>query len=132
MEYLNKFMSAVSTVKDKVDSVLPGNPVTREYEALAHVASAGPGLSWKIFNGYKKSSRKVNYRLRQQFTYIFDLLLLFQEVSIWLFEKKALENWTLQKDRDTLLDALKSGVFQLTRIRHPRCLHVEHPLEESR
>lgn len=59
MEYLNKIMSAVSTAKAAVDSVLPGNPVTREYEAISHVASAGPGLSWKIYSGFKKTSRKV-------------------------------------------------------------------------
>ena len=51
MDVLNKFkstlqssvsstvFSTVSTIKD----VLPGNPVTREYEVGEHIASAGPG-----------------------------------------------------------------------------------------
>ena len=53
MDVLNKFkstlqssvsstvFSTVSTIKD----VLPGNPVTREYEVGDHIASAGPGNS---------------------------------------------------------------------------------------
>ena len=53
MDVLNKFkstltssvsstvFSTVSTIKD----VLPGNPVTREYEINEHIASAGPGKS---------------------------------------------------------------------------------------
>lgn len=53
MDVLNKFkstlqssvsstvFSTVSTIKD----VLPGNPVTREYEIGEHIASAGPGES---------------------------------------------------------------------------------------
>ena len=52
MDVLNKFkstlqssvsstvFSTVSTIKD----VLPGNPVTREYEVGDHIASAGPGM----------------------------------------------------------------------------------------
>lgn len=35
-------------------------------------------------------------------------------------------------DRDTILDILRRGVQQLTKIRHPRILTVQHPLEESR
>ena len=51
MEHLTRFASSLqssvsstvfSTVS-AVNSVLPGNPVTREFEATEHVASAGPG-----------------------------------------------------------------------------------------
>ena len=38
--------STVSTIKD----VLPGNPVTREYEIGEHIASAGPGMSKHMSN----------------------------------------------------------------------------------
>ena len=38
----------------QLSNVLPGNPVTREFEVTAHIASAGPSLLWKIYNGYKK------------------------------------------------------------------------------
>lgn len=38
----------------------------------------------------------------------------------------------LKEDRDVILEVLKRGVIQLTKIRHPRILTVEHPIEESR
>lgn len=43
----------------KIKSAVMGNPVTREYEIGKHVASAGPGLLWKVYNGIKKSTRQV-------------------------------------------------------------------------
>ena len=94
-EYLNIFKNKLtSTVVDTVymaenltKTVLPGNPVTREYEVCylgvflflliysssiclnnndwiskitAHVGSAGPGLLWKLYSGFKKSTKQVN------------------------------------------------------------------------
>lgn len=50
---------------------------------------------------------------------------------MFVLEKKVLERWT-RADREAILDTLKAGVQQLTKIRHPRCLTVQHPLEESR
>ena len=35
-------------------------------------------------------------------------------------------------EKDQIIDSLKRGVQQLTRLRHPRLLTVQHPLEESR
>uniref|UniRef100_A0A671QTU7 SCY1-like protein 2 n=1 Tax=Sinocyclocheilus anshuiensis TaxID=1608454 RepID=A0A671QTU7_9TELE len=35
-------------------------------------------------------------------------------------------------EKDQIIDSLKKGVQQLTRLRHPRLLTVQHPLEESR
>lgn len=69
------------------------------------------GLLWKVYAGSKKSTK--------------------QPVSVFVLEKKSLELWT-RTDRDAILDTLKAGVQQLTKIRHPRCLTVQHPLEESR
>lgn len=46
-------------------------------------------------------------------------------------EKRQLEKYN-KHDREVLLDVLKRGVTQLTKIRHPRILTVQHPLEESR
>ena len=51
---LNKLRSSMSSaatsavsnavqIASQVSNYLPGNPVTREFEATAHVASAGPG-----------------------------------------------------------------------------------------
>lgn len=59
MDYLYKLRSAVSTVKSTVESALPGNPISREYESTTAVASAGPSLCWTIYDGYKKSNKQV-------------------------------------------------------------------------
>ncbi|XP_014467910.1 PREDICTED: SCY1-like protein 2 [Dinoponera quadriceps] len=123
MDVLNKLRNTVSntisnTVQNtayglsQLSSVLPGNPVTREFEATAHVASAGPGLLWKVYSGYKKSTK--------------------QEAAIFVFEKRMLERWSAKADRELVLETLKRGVTQLTKLRHPQVLTVQHPLEESR
>ncbi|UYV68367.1 SCYL2, partial [Cordylochernes scorpioides] len=107
MEVLNKIKSTVSTLS----TVLPGNPVTREYEVGSLVASAGPGLLWKVYQATKKSTK--------------------QEAAVFVLEKKALERFS-RRDKEQLLDIFKKGVAQLTRLRHPSVLTVQHPLEESR
>ena len=61
MDVLNKFKSTlqssvsstVFTTVSSIKDVLPGNPVTREYEVHEHIATAGPGsffdiLFWEI------------------------------------------------------------------------------------
>ncbi|KAI8421429.1 hypothetical protein MSG28_009499, partial [Choristoneura fumiferana] len=111
MDVFNKFYSSVSNTVSQLSGVLPGNPVTREFEATQFIASAGPGLLWKIYKGYKKSTK--------------------QEASIFVFEKKQLEKFT-KADRDIMLDTLKRGIVQLTKLRHPQILTVQHSLEESR
>lgn len=50
---------------------------------------------------------------------------------MFLFEKKSIEKYS-RRDKDLILDALKRGVSQLTRLRHPKILSVMQPLEESR
>ncbi|XP_047531256.1 SCY1-like protein 2 [Vanessa atalanta] len=111
MEVFNKFYSSVSNTVSQLSGVLPGNPVTREFEATQYIASAGPGLLWKVYKGYKKSTK--------------------QEASIFVFEKKQLERWS-KTDRDIMIDILKRGIVQLTKLRHPQILTVQHSLEESR
>lgn len=57
MEMFNKVFSQVSnSVRDSVSStvsqisgVLPGNPVTREFESSVHIASAGNGRNKIVF-----------------------------------------------------------------------------------
>lgn len=44
MDVLNKFRSTVTSTMSQLSTVLPGNPVTREYEVINHVASAGGGM----------------------------------------------------------------------------------------
>lgn len=69
------------------------------------------GLLWKVYKGYKKSTK--------------------QEASIFVFEKRCLEKWQ-RDDRDAMIDVLKHGIVQLTKLRHPQILTVQHGLEESR
>ncbi|XP_060101221.1 SCY1-like protein 2 isoform X1 [Heteronotia binoei] len=108
---LNKLKSTVTKVTADVTSAVMGNPVTREFDVGRHIASGGSGLAWKIFNGTKKSTK--------------------QEVAVFVFDKKLMDKY--QKfEKDQIIDSLKRGVQQLTRLRHPRLLTVQHPLEESR
>lgn len=53
-----------------------------------------------------------------------------QNVSVFVYDKNQLKY--MKEDRDTILDVIRRGVIQLTKIRHPRILTVQHPLEESR
>ncbi|XP_075266361.1 SCY1-like protein 2 [Convolutriloba macropyga] len=87
------------------------NPLIREYEIGNHFASAGSGLSWKVYDGRKRSTG--------------------QEVSIWLFEKRQFDKMP-KKDHQVVCETLKRGVQQLTRLRHPKLLIIEHGIEESR
>ena len=50
---------------------------------------------------------------------------------MFVVDKKQLDGFS-RHDRDLILDVLKKGVSQLTRLRHPKILSVLHPLEESR
>nr|CAG4651596.1 EOG090X018J [Triops cancriformis] len=111
MDVLNKLKSTVTNTVSQLSGVLPGNPVTREYEVSKHVASAGPGLLWKVYSGYKKSTK--------------------QEAAIFVLEKKLLDPLG-RREKDIVLEVIKRGIGQLTRIRHPQILTVQHPLEESR
>ena len=81
------------------------------FQVTAHVASAGPGLLWKVYSGYKKTTK--------------------QSASVFVLERAALDSFDRQ-DRDMIWDMMKRGVSQLTRLRHPQILTVHHPLEESR
>ena len=66
---------------------------------------------WKVYSAFKKSTR--------------------EEASVFVLEKRLLEPWA-RRDRDAMLDTLRQGVGQLTRLRHPRVLTVQHAMEESR
>lgn len=57
---LNKLKSTVTKVTADVTSAVMGNPVTREFEVGRHIASGGPGMSWRIYNGTKKSTKQVS------------------------------------------------------------------------
>jgi SCY1-like protein 2 len=63
MDYLKKIHSSVAAqvhqVAAQVNLALPGNPIFREYAVGAQIASAGPGLCWKIYSGTKNSTKQV-------------------------------------------------------------------------
>lgn len=59
MDMLNRIKTTVSSFSN----VLPGNPVTREYEIIEHIASAGPSLLWKVYRGFKKSTKEVRFKI---------------------------------------------------------------------
>jgi len=107
----NTITNTVYNTGTMISGVLPGNPVTRDFEVTAHIASAGPGLMWKVYSGVKKSTR--------------------QPASIFVFERVMLDRFDKQ-EKDIIWDLMKKGVSQLTRLRHPQILTVQHPLEESR
>nr|XP_021001240.1 SCY1-like protein 2 isoform X4 [Parasteatoda tepidariorum] len=107
MDVFNRIKTTVSSFS----TVLPGNPVTREYEITEHIASAGPGLLWKVYRGIKKSTK--------------------EEGSVFILEKKLLDKYSRQ-DKELILGILKKGIAHLTRLRHPSILTVQHSLEESR
>lgn len=55
---------------------------------------------------------------------------LFQECSVFLFEKRCAEKLHKPKRKETVTEILRSSVRQLERFRHPKILHVLHPIEE--
>ncbi|XP_074605507.1 SCY1-like protein 2 [Brevipalpus obovatus] len=103
--------STVSNVNKNINNILPGNPVTRDYEITGCSASAGPGLIWKIYSGFKKRTK--------------------EEASIFVLQKKILDKYC-KRDRELIMDIIRKGVTQLTKIRHPSVLLIQHGLEESR
>uniref|UniRef100_A0A0N4ZT31 Protein kinase domain-containing protein n=1 Tax=Parastrongyloides trichosuri TaxID=131310 RepID=A0A0N4ZT31_PARTI len=111
MDYFYKIKDTVSQVAAQASKVLPGNPITREYEVKELIATAGPGLLWKIHCGFKRSTK--------------------QKCAVWFFEKNEIEKWPKQ-EKDKFLDIMRKNVLTLTRIRHNRILIVEHGIEESR
>jgi SCY1-like protein 2 len=107
----NTVVDTVYLAENLTKNVLPGNPVTREYDITSHVGSAGPGLLWKLYAGFKKSTK--------------------QEATVFVLIKKSLEVYP-KKDRDLIIEAFKKGATQLARIKHPRILSLQHQLEESK
>lgn len=44
MDVINKLYSSVSNTVSQLSSVLPGNPITKEFDIGEHIGSAGPGI----------------------------------------------------------------------------------------
>ncbi|GFN83526.1 scy1-like protein 2 [Plakobranchus ocellatus] len=104
-------MDMLTRLKSAVSHVIPGNPLSRDFDIYNQVASTGPALMWKVFSAVKKSTK--------------------EEASVFLFEKKQIEKHH-KRDREAIVETLRRGVQQLTKLRHPRILSVIQPLEETR
>lgn len=113
---LNKLRDRVSStvyqVTSNLSTALPGNALTREYEIVTHVASAGPQLVFKVFDAIKKTTK--------------------EDAALFVLDKKILDNKFSKRDKELILDVIRKGVSQLTRLRHPSLLTVQHNIEESR
>lgn len=57
----NATVTAVSATVSAVGAVgsLIGNPLTKDFDVGRHVASFGPNLAWKIYEGKKKTTGQV-------------------------------------------------------------------------
>lgn len=44
---------------DRIKAAVKGNAVLKEYEVGQQIASAGPGLLWRVCRGVKRTTRKV-------------------------------------------------------------------------
>ena len=57
----NATVTAVSATVNAVGTVgsLIGNPLTKDFDVGRHVASFGPNLSWKIYEGKKRTTGQV-------------------------------------------------------------------------
>lgn len=109
MDFINRARSTLTNAVQQGVVTVMGNPVIRECEMGEQIGTAGPALMWKVYKAKKKSSK--------------------QPVALWVFEKKSIEGWK-KDDQIAFVELLKRGVGQLTRVRHPRVLVVEQPLEE--
>lgn len=60
----NATVTAVSATVNAVGAVgsLIGNPLTKDFDVGKHVASFGPNLAWKIYEGKKKTTGQVSTR----------------------------------------------------------------------
>lgn len=58
----NATVTAVSATVNAVGAVgaLIGNPLTKDFDVGRHVASFGPNLAWKIYEGKKRTTGQVS------------------------------------------------------------------------
>eukprot|EP00775_Hariotina_reticulata_P010443 gene10443-10601_t len=90
----------------------------KDYKLAGHVATAGPGASWKIFHAVNKKPGAV-----------------FAEVSVWILDKKSLTEQASRAGRargyDQFFEQQRRSCNQMLRIKHPGVLKIIEPLEET-
>ena len=58
---MDKYLQQSSTLFGSIKNAVLGNSVTREFTIGAQIASFGPGLLWKVYEGKKKSTGQVRF-----------------------------------------------------------------------
>lgn len=135
-------------VNTSVNTIIPGNAIHREYELLKPRCTHGcPKFVWTVYDAIKRDSASIKASLKDAIGPNLASLSVSgntsnlddptasvnkQLYSVFVFDKKQLDNISNKTERELALDHIKKGVTQLTRLRHPSILTVHHPLEESR
>ncbi|KAF0314090.1 SCY1-like protein 2 [Amphibalanus amphitrite] len=121
-----------------------GNPIKNLYEMGKQVATGGPEGAWRVYEGHRKNDGKLGgaavcFTLHNAAgapgeiggaqpppgSYLNNMFNdRWEEVSIFVFEKKIAEKVYKPKRRETVTELLRAGVKQLERLRHPRILQL--------
>lgn len=151
-QFVSKLRNTVSQVAYQVNSsvstIIPGNPIHREYETLKLRCTYGcPGFVWAVHDAVKRESASLKASLKDAIgpnmlpaatpnqtssTDLDNQLTDKTLYSVFVFDKSQLDAVQNKADRERVLEHLKKGITQLTRLRHPSVLVVHHPIEESR
>ncbi|KAL0456281.1 UNVERIFIED_CONTAM: SCY1-like protein 2 [Sesamum latifolium] len=110
------------TVQTTVQEVTGLPRAMQDYELLDQIASAGPGLAWKL---YSAKSRDTHVPA------------VYPIVCVWVLDKKTLsearQRAGLSKAaEDAFLDVIRADAARLVRLRHPGVVHVVQALDESK
>lgn len=151
-QFVSKLRNTVSQVayqvNTSVSTIIPGNPIHREYETLKLRCNYGcPGFVWLVHDAIKRESASLKASLKDAIGPNMlpastltqpqpkgddDQPVDKQLYSVFVFDKTQLDCLQNKSERERVLEHLKKGVTQLTRLRHPSVLIVHHPIEESR
>lgn len=99
-----------------------GPKALQDYDLLDQIASAGPGLAWRLYSARpKEPSRQQQYPL----------------VCVWVLDKRVLSEARMRAGltkaaEDSFLDLIRADAGKLVRLRHPGVVHVVQALDESK
>ncbi|KAF7824946.1 SCY1-like protein 2 [Senna tora] len=99
-----------------------GPKALQDYDLLDQIASAGPGLAWRLYSARpKEPARRHQYPL----------------VCVWVLDKRALAEARMRAGltkaaEDSFLDLIRADAGKLVRLRHPGVVHVVQALDESK
>ncbi|KAL0359964.1 UNVERIFIED_CONTAM: SCY1-like protein 2 [Sesamum radiatum] len=110
------------TVQTTVQEVTGLPRAMQDYELIDQIASAGPGLAWKL---YSAKSRDTHVPA------------VYPIVCVWVLDKKALSDARQRAGlskaaEDAFLDVIRADAARLVRLRHPGVVHVVQALDESK